>query len=202
MKIRYPLAYLSAIIVSALLLSWRTDPPAAEWIAPPAAVAGSFLPLPDITGAWFGTWADTVYQVGGLMTFSIARDGDSWFANGTIDVTSISPTLGTLSGSATGTSTASPLSGTFTCTNLGSGTVAIMAPPGFGDLATASGSGTVGSPLDFGPFTFSGTVVADGMVGGFDFTNPGGGKGIAALVKIVDPVAPTTWSAVKSKYGG
>jgi hypothetical protein len=201
MKVRYPLAYLSALFVVAAVLSSSAKPRASAWIAPAPAGASSFQPLPDIVGTWAGTWADTVYFVAGNLNITINRDGDSYFATGTIDVSAINPTLGILSGTANATGTESMLSGTFSCPNLGSGTVQIVAPLGFGDYAMASGSGTVGAPLSFGPFTFAGDVITGIMVGGFDFTNPSGGKGIAALTQIPDAVAPATWSEVKAKYG-
>ena len=75
------------------------------------------------------------------------------------------------------------INGTFDCASLGSGTASIGGAFSVnGKVQTgASGSGSVGSPLFFGPFVFSGTVAEGVMWGTFDFTNPGGGEGTAVL---------------------
>jgi len=123
-------------------------------------------------------------------------------ATGTIDVTEINPLLGELEGSGSGTASGGTLSGTFTCTDLGNGqgTLEAGSPRGAVGVAMASGSGTVTAPIGFGPFTFEGEIVGDAMTGSFDFTNPSGGKGVAALARKLSPVVSESWGGVKEHY--
>ena len=65
--------------------------------------------------------------------------------------------------------------------------------------AQGSGSGNA-DPLGFGPFTFTGSVTDTTMQGTFDFTNPGGGKGVATMTKVPTPIEPTSWGRVKKTY--
>ena len=202
MRSRYPLAYLVLLSSAAIALFWHGDARQPAWVGPTTASAAVPLTLPDLVGQWSGTWVDTVYSVGGAITFDILRDGDSWFASGTIDVTAIAPFLGVLPGSAQATLSGNTISGQFACTDLGNGSFTLTEiPPGRGtaQIASATGSGTVTAPLSFGPFTFTGSVT-DGTLGGsFDFTNPGGGKGVAAMTKST-AVRRASWGAMKSAY--
>jgi hypothetical protein len=167
----------------------------------PAPAAARTLALPDLVGTWEGAWADTVYAVGGTLRITVFRDGNVYGADGTIDVTSISPILGLLGGSANATETGGAISGTFSCTNLGDGSFSITESPGaLQPLGLATGSGSVGIPLAFGPFTLSGLITDAAMAGTFVFTSPGGGAGSASLIKSVDAVQPSTWTEVKSRF--
>ena len=159
------------------------------------ATAGTVVrvgPVPDLMGSWQGTWSDTVYSVNGAMTLQISLSGNDYTATGTIDVSQIDPSLGTLSGSASGTLNGDLLDFTFSCTDLGNGT-------GSFDGGDASGSGSVTAPLNFGAFTFTGTATDTEINGTFDFTSPTGGAGIAQLSKGV-PVSNDGWGEIKSLY--
>jgi hypothetical protein len=200
MSRRYPLIYLVALIAFAGTLFWQTGRHQPVSLGPAPAEAGTLV-LPALAGMWVGAWADTIFGVGGTMQFTIGQDGNFYGANGNIDLNSINPALGVLSGSASGTESAGAISGTFNCTNLGSGNFDITENvTALLQTANASGSGTVGAPLSFGPFTFTGEITDFAMAGTFDFTNPGGGAGVASLIKIIDDVEPSTWTQVKSKY--
>jgi len=208
MRLRYGILYPIIVFSLAAGLAVAVDSPRPavdSFIAPTPAVAAPAL-LPDISGQWTGTWTDTIYSVSGALTFDIAVNGSAYTATGTIDVGSINSTLGVLLGTALGTSTATTIDGTFNVANLGNGTVTITAaaPATFSGAqvgaATASGGGTVGAPLSFGPFTFTGTVTGQALSGTFDFTNPGGGAGKASLSKTTTPVRETSWGRVKAGY--
>lgn len=201
MNKRHSLLYLGGIFAAATIAALLAGPYAS--LEPRAAHADPFLGLPDIAGTWSGTWADTVYFVTGAMTIDIEVNGNSYTATGTIDVSQINPILGVLAGSGSGTVSGSVLTGTFSATDLGTGQGTLSptrANRGPGGSASGSGSGTVTAPLNFGPFTFSGDIVGDVMTGGFDFTNPSGGKGVAALVRQTTPVETSTWSRLKERF--
>ena len=220
MRLRYGLIWTVLVFTAALLL--RTFPVSAPRgagavalprglagaVAAPARADGVSALFTDITGTWTGTWQDTIYFVSGSITMNISStDGVSYTATGTIDVGQIDPSLGVLNGTASGTVSGTTLTGTFDCTNLGNGSFTLTdAPPantasglvGIG----SSGSGTVGAPLSFGGFTFTGTIdaLAGAMTGTFDFTSPTGGAGTASLARTTTPVRETTWGAIKATY--
>jgi len=200
MSRRYPLVYLVALFAFAGTLFWQTGRRDPVRLGAAPAQAGTLV-LPALAGMWVGAWADTVFGVGGTMQFTIGQDGNFYGASGSIDLNSIDPALGTLSGTASGMESGGAISGTFDCPNLGNGTFDISeATSALAQVANASGSGTVGGPLSFGPFTFTGVITDIAMGGTFEFTNPGGGAGGASMVKVIDAVEPSTWSQVKSKY--
>ena len=197
---RYPIVYALALFALAALLAAAGGGQSGAPLAPAAASAGSPLALPQLTGSWSGTWTDTLYAVSGAVTLVIWNEGSGYAANGTIDVTGISGMLGVLGGGATGVDNGVTLDVQFDCTDLGGGTV-VLTPDGGGG-ATAAGSGNVMSPLNFGPFTLTGTASDTEIVGSFDFTSPGGGKGIAQFTKVSLPVEEQAWGSVKAAYYG
>lgn len=199
MNKRHSLFYLGGLFAVATLAALLMGPNAS--IEPRAAHADARGALPDIAGTWNGTWADTVFFVSGALSIDIQVDGDSYTATGTIDVSQINPLLGVLKGSGSGTATGSVLTGTFSATDLGTGQGMLSTSASGRGVASGSGTGTVTAPLDFGPFTFAGDVVGDIMVGSFEFTNPGAGKGVAALSRQTTPVETSTWSRVKDRFG-
>ncbi len=190
--VRPPSVYALALVVLATILSLGNPSP--SWKPPIAGaiVVNGPTAVPDLTGHWEGTWTDTRYAVSGAMTLDIALNGNDYSATGTIDVSEIDPILGTLSGTASGTITGNTMSFDFGATDLGTGSGA------FTD-GTASGSGTVTAPLNFGAFEFSGTASTGMISGTFDFLSPTGGNGVATLTRVVATDA-TTWSEVKSSY--
>lgn len=204
MKNRGPLLYFAFLLTVGLGLTLTTRPEAPTPMTIAPAFAAEPADLPPLEGTWEGSWTDTLYNVTGSMTLTISKDGDDYFANGTIDVTEIDPTLGLLSGSAQGTSDGTTITGTFECANLGSGTASIGGALKAGGKVAAdgSGSGSVGAPLFFGPFVFSGTVQDGIMWGIFDFTNPGGGEGRAVLTNDALPTSSKTWGGLKAGYFG
>jgi hypothetical protein len=152
--------------------------------------------IPDLTGTWVGTWADTVYLAGGSMTWEISRDGSDYTASGTIDFTYFG--MGLLSGSAEGNITSAfadhVMEFTFEAAMIGNGSGTINGNIG-------SGGGTVTAPLNFGEFTFEGVVVEGNIAGTFDFTSPTGGAGIASLTKQT-ATERSTWGDIKALYRG
>jgi hypothetical protein len=203
MKNRAPLMYFACVLAlcAGLFLTHPAEGPAP--VSVPPALAAEPAELPPLEGTWSGSWTDTLYDVTGSMTVEIVQDGDSWSATGSIDVTEIGiGGLGVLNGSASGTSDGVTITGTFDCANLGSGTATIGgALKVNGQVqAAASGSGTVGAPMNFGPFVFSGTVANGVMWGIFDFTGAGGGEGRAVLENPALPAATRTWGDLKAEY--
>lgn len=200
MQSRYPIIYTLVLLVlasgAALIFG------GVEGGIPSSAVAANPAAMPQLEGTWAGTWSDTLYGVGGAMTFTIWAEGNSYAANGTIDATELSPVLGVLSGGATGTDNGATLSGNFTCTDLGNGSVTLTpTKSGAGaEAASATGSGTVTGILNYGPFTLTGTATDTDISGSFDFTNPGGGKGLGQMTKISVPVTQKSWGEVKAGY--
>ncbi len=201
MKNRNPLLYTLGLFAAASLLSLATGPRGGNTITPEANAAGH-LALPQLEGTWSGTWTDTLYAVGGAVTLVIWAEGTDFVASGTIDVTSISGALGVLSGGAIGLNNGVSLDIDFNCTDLGGGTVVLtpVKTAGAALSASASGSGNVSAPLDFGPFTLTGTASDTEIVGSFDFTSPGGGKGIAQFNKDSVGVEPISWGSAKAAY--
>ncbi len=207
MRLSYGIAWTLFVVCAAFALRLSTSrhietnlssAPRALADAVTAPAHASPAVFPDITGQWTGTWLDTIYFAAGDMNVTISTsDGVNFTATGEIDVGSIDLTLGILPGSASGTLAGAVLSGTFTCTNLGNGTFTLT---DVGGSVDASGSGTVTAPLNFGAFTFTGTIVGNTMDGTFDFTSPTGGAGTATLIRTSTPVDESTWGEVKALY--
>ncbi|MFH1865688.1 MAG: hypothetical protein ABIK85_07370, partial [Candidatus Eisenbacteria bacterium] len=131
------------------------------------------------------------------MSWEITQDPSDLSATGIIDLTYFSlHGLGMESGSASGAITSRPpgetLDFTFTAATVGSGSGTIV-----GTLA--SGTGTVTPPLDFGDFTFQGTVSDTVIRGTFDYINPGTGAGKVLMTKNT-PVEPLSWGKLKARY--
>jgi hypothetical protein len=146
--------------------------------------------LADLAGSWTGTWEDTLYFVGGAITFEIAVDGAAYTATGTIDLSEVGYGLGVQTGTATGDAVGEVITFEFTGDQVGSGVGSING-------ATASGEGTVTSPMNFGGFGFDGTI-ADGVLWGtFEYDAGGAGK---AMLWNTTPTAETSVSAVKANY--
>ena len=202
MTLRHPVAYLVCVLGVAGVLFAHSGRRDASFVLPPAAAALAPGTVPDVAGIWAGSWVDTVYTVAGSLSITIIPKGNIWIASGTIDVGALNPVLGMLGGNALGNLTGNTLAGTFTCNQLGNGSFTITGATGVEGtpLATASGTGSVVAPLNFGGFTFTGNIFDGVMEGGFDFTSPTGGAGRGSLVRIT-PVQPTTWSDVKTLYG-
>lgn len=204
MNTRYPFLYFAFLIAVAMGLSQTSLDKSLSPAPITPALAAEPAELPLLEGTWQGSWTDTLYNVTGSMTIEIAVDGSDYSATGTIDVSEINAGLGTLNGTGSGSSDGVTLSGTFDCANLGSGTATIGGAFKIGNKvqAVGSGSGSVGAPLLFGPFVFSGTVAEGVIWGTFDFTNPGGGEGRAVLTNEALPTTQTTWGALKAKHRG
>jgi len=204
MRTRYSLIYFLLLLAVGFALSLTTTQETPVPLAVTPALAAEPAEIPILEGTWRGSWTDTLYNVTGSMTIEITVDGSNYSATGTIDVSEIDAGLGTLSGSASGTYDGATLNGTFDCANLGSGiaTIAGSFKAGGKVQAGASGSGSVGAPLFFGPFLFTG-IVSDGVMWGvFDFINPGGGEGTAVLTNEALPTDERTWGDLKAEYRG
>jgi hypothetical protein len=162
-------------------------------VATAAAAPGA---VPDLTGNWVGAWQDTIYMVGGALSWTISQDGSDLSASGSIDLSALF--LGVKEGTAEGTLTAAlegdNLDFTFAATDVGNGSGSISGTSG-------SGSGTVTAPLNFGGFTFEGTLSNDVIQGTFDFTSPTGGAGRALLTKQT-ATEPTSWGEIKAIFRG
>ena len=204
MKSRYPVLYFTLLVTVALGLSMTPTEDAPGPLAITPALAAIPADIPILEGTWEGSWTDTLYNVTGNMTIEVSVDGNDYFATGSIDVTQIDASLGTLNGSASGNYDGAVLTGSFDCTSLGSGTASIG-----GAFKTAgkiqaggSGSGSVGAPLNFVPFEFTGTVAEGVIWGTFDFTSPTGGEGKAVLTNDALPTVQRNWGSLKSEYRG
>lgn len=127
-----------------------------------------------LIGTWLGTWDDTRYNVQGTLQATFAVSGNDVTATGVIGLQSLG--LGDEAGTAMGTIDGDDLDFTFTAATVGSGSGAATATSG-------SGTGSVVGALNFGDFTFQGTVTSTTMDGLFDFTSPTGGNGVARLTK-------------------
>lgn len=166
----------ATLLATATAVALLAPPPPAP-IAGHAGTASPTSTVPDLTGDWTGGWEDTTFNVSGDMSLSIVQDGNDFIGSGTIDLTNIGvPGVGVQSGQAVGTLGGNTLSFEFDAIDVGSGTGSFVS-------GSASGTGNVTSPLNFGPFTFAGTATDELMEGTFNFTNPGGGQGVATLQK-------------------
>ncbi len=202
MRTKYPLIYMIVLFSVAGLLALAGNGDNGPTLNPSPALAANPTMLPLLEGTWAGSWSDTVFNVGGAMTFVIWAEGSNYAATGTIDVTSISPALGVLTGGAIGLDSGASLDVTFNCTELGNGTVVLTPVKSANGIMSASGSGSgnVTGALNFGPFTMNGSASDTDLSGSFDFTSPGGGKGVAEMTKTSVAVEPASWGSVKAKY--
>lgn len=141
-------------------------------VTPPSSAAPAFSSL---AGSWKGTWTDTRYNVSGPLSATFTVNGSAVTATGTIGLQSLG--LGNESGTGSGTISGQTLNFTFGAATVGNGS---------GTLSTTgpgSGSGSVTAPLNFGAFTFTGSVSGTTISGNFNFTSPTGGQGTATLTK-------------------
>ena len=183
---------LGLLVLAGILALWGPDggvPAQAE----PAAPVGARLP--DIVGSWTGTWKDTIYmgpEEEYAMTWQISQVREEYCATGIIDFTYFGMGFipGTAAGAVTGTFRADTLHLTFEGPGIGTGAGAVTGGVG-------TGAGTVGFPLEFGAFTFQGTVTDTTIRGTFDF--PTGGSGWARMGKVT-PVERASWGGIKARY--
>jgi hypothetical protein len=181
--------YLAFLLLAALALFGfgRRDSGPPRGAHPASAATTNF---PTLVGSWVGTWQDTVYHVGGTMSFTMAQVGSSWTGNGMIDLTSVG--LGQQSGTLTGAEVGSTLAFTFQAASVGTGSGSLTG-------GSSSGSGSVTAPLNFGGFTFAGSLVAAHITGTFHFTSPTGGSGKASFSNTT-AVQSATWGQVRKRY--
>jgi hypothetical protein len=132
-------------------------------------------PFASLAGNWSGTWTDTRYNVSGTLSASFTVNGSTVNATGVIGLESLG--LGNESGTGVGTVSGQTLNFTFSASTVGNGSGTLSA------AGAGNGTGTVTGTLDFGAFTYSGTVAGDSISGNFAFTSPTGGKGVASLTK-------------------
>lgn len=187
---RRALAYfaLLAFALAALFASGLRPP-----ITPPAlASSDAALPaVPDLAGTWIGTWQDTIYAVGGDLSFEITPVEGGYTATGEIDLGELG--LGTRTGEADGLLTRNQLVFGFNADQVGEGAGIITDE-------SATGSGNVTAPLNFGIFSFTGTATDVGIWGTFDFLAAEGGAGKAHLTRTTATESNSV-SAIKSRYG-
>ncbi len=177
---------------------------AATLLAPDAGPRGvcvaSAVPdgrtLPNILGTWTGTWEDTVYQwASGPMTWTITLDQSDYWGSGSIDLSVLGFGLGDQEGGASGSLTREDrqsLSFSYYADLVGGGDAVLTG-------TSCAGSGVVNAPLDFGYFTFSGTITDTAAIGRFFFASPTGGAGRVTMTKDT-PVESTTWGSIKAGY--
>jgi len=179
--------YFGVLFAIAILLSLSAarPKPAAHPVIPRSTRAA----VPDLTGHWAGTWEDTVFSVSGSLVFNFTN---MTTGTGQIDLSSLG--LGVQFGNAMGTIVNDTLAFSFISASVGSGGGVIV-----GD--SAQGGGSVGAPLNYGPFVFEGRITASTIDGRFYYIFPGGGGGKASLGK-TSPVETQTWGRVKAIYSG
>ena len=132
-------------------------------------------PFSSLEGTWVGTWTDTRYDVSGTLQANFTVNGSAVTASGEIGLESLG--LGKETGSGTGTVSGDMLNFTFTADTVGAGTGSLNAG------GAGSGGGTVTGVLNFGAFTYTGTVTESEISGTFNFTSPTGGNGVASLTR-------------------
>ncbi|MEZ5065987.1 MAG: hypothetical protein R3B81_14735 [bacterium] len=180
----------AAVLFVALPRLGRTgDVDAVTRLAEPIAPAARGT-LPDLTGMWEGAWADTVFFVGGTLSFDITQNGNLVTGTGTIGLQALG--LGERTGTASGTISGSTMTFSFSADSVGMGNGTLNG-------GTGSGTGNVTAPLNFGNFTFDGVATDVSIAGTFGFTNPGSGGGTGALTK-TSAVEDRSWSGIKAAY--
>lgn len=189
---RWVPAYIVVLLVAAGLLGTLAEGDAAP-------VQAKLNPserdtIPNIVGTWTGTWNDTVFFVERGLDWEITQNGQDVSGTGTIemDYFGMGDKSGTGTGAITGGSPRTTLSFTFECADVGNGSGSIIAG------GTGSGTGTVTAPLDFGDFTFQGTVTENTMRGTFDFVTAAG-AGTVFMTKTT-PVEPASWGEIKVRF--
>ncbi len=155
-----------------------------------ASAVGDDRTIPDIVGTWEGTWEDTIYMVSGSMSWTISPDRYDYIGSGTIDLTALG--LGAQEGSAGGGITRQALEFTYEANSVGSGNGVLTGNSLVGD-------GLVTAPLNFGYFTFRGTVTSEAAEGRFFFVSPTGGAGRVTMTNTT-PVESTSWGSIKAGY--
>ncbi len=201
MRSLYSLLYVVVLFVVVGFLPALENDNGSPTFSLQTATASKPAVFPDLQGTWSGTWTDTLYSVTGAVTFVIWHEGADYEATGSIDLSALG--AGVLGGTASATDNGTTLDVTFTCTNLGNGTVALNSVNNAAAKLTASGTGSgsvSGGALEFGAFTLTGTASETEITGSFDFTSPGGGKGIATMTRASVPVETESWGSVKAAF--
>jgi len=183
--------YLPAVFLAATFLA---DANLRSGIAtePALQTRSTGAPVPDLTGDWSGRWTDTRFSVTDSVSFSIVVNGPDVSGTGTLGLMNAFG-LPDEAGTITGTITGDQLSFTFT-TNTATGGGTII------NTALNDGVGSIGGLLNFGGYTFTGTVSDVSMTWDFVFDDPSGGFGTVALTQPTTPVEESTWGRVKSQY--
>lgn len=130
--------------------------------------------LPVLTGKWSGTWTDTKFNMTGTISVVFTVNGSNITAAGTIGLSAFG--LGSIPWTGTGNADETTITFSFSGANFVNGTGVVTG-------RDASGSGSIAGLLNFGAFTFTGTVGDSKISGNFDFTNPAGGEGEITLDK-------------------
>jgi hypothetical protein len=189
---RATFSYLALLFLAAALLASTTASTASRSGTQLARTTDS-ADLADLLGTWSGTWNDTIYSVGGSLSFAVSENSGVYTGTGQIGLQSLG--LGVESGSAAGNVVGDALVFSFISNTVGSGAGSVDANTG-----AAAGAGSVAPPLNYGAFIFQGAVTGDAMSGMFDFTSPTGGAGVASLTRTGTAVENADWSNVKGLY--
>jgi hypothetical protein len=186
------LTYLSLLILVALALGAARAPH--HETRPVSTPHSSSAVVPDLAGSWTGGWEDTVFNVVSPATFILGMSSDSLTGSGTMDLTGVG--LGsaepfTIAGSISGNTITFHLEFTMasTLTSTADGTLTDT---------VLGGMGHVGTPLNFGDYTFSGTAVSSAIFSQFSY-GPGQGAGYFAAAKTT-AVEPESWARTKARY--
>ena len=158
-----------------------------------ASAIGDGRVVPDLVGTWVGTWEDTIYDASGAMNWTITQNGVDVDGSGDIDFSYFG--MGVREGGGAGgivSARAETLEFTFDGDGVGNGIGNVVGN-------ACSGTGTVTSPLEYGGFTFQGTVTNLGAEGRFFFLSPTGGAGRVTMTNTT-PVESTTWGTIKAGY--
>jgi hypothetical protein len=183
---KWPPIYVAGLLVvaAAFAFTGADEAPRAFGATVPAGADS----IPNLVGAWTGTWQDTIFTwAQGGLSWEISQNGSSFSASGVINFSVFG--LGLVPGTASGTITREALEFTFDAPASGGGSGTITD-------GAVSGTGSVTMPA-FGPFTFEGTLTDDTIRGTFEFT--GGGAGKAVLTKET-PVETASWGTIKSRF--
>jgi hypothetical protein len=172
------LVLLGWILSSSIACNNNNDNPSAVPLTPsptPTTTApATSSAFTSLGGTWSGEWIDTRFNVRGTLVATFTVNGTAVTSVGRIGLQSLG--LGDEAGTGTGTINGNILSFTFEAQTVGNG-------EGTLDDTGASGKGTVAGVLDFGDFTFEGSVNETTIDGTFTFTDPAGGRGTAQLTR-------------------